>query len=376
MRHHIYAILFYAVACGSPAPEYDPISGVDLSTSPVIMGDSVLFHYVGAATSVSWNGDFNAWGRADSIPNKGTKHPETGVWYLVTSFPQNARTDYKIVVDSSNWILDPKNPHQQWGGAGPNSELRMPQWVASPADGHAATQNGRLMGPFTHSSRALGYDVSYRVYLPDAFTTSQKYPVLYVTDGHEYIDDKLGNLVHTAEWLISNKKTQKFMIVAVDPRNTQNPQQNRRMEELVRNAEYARFITRELPEVVEALFPARPDAAGRALMGTSLGGLFTTWVYANYPGYFGNYAIQSPAYWVHPTIFDEVAEARQIPANIYLMAGTMFDGLEHTRRMRTVFQRKNVTLTYVEANEGHSWGFWRARIHEPLIQFFPYEPTL
>lgn len=376
MKFYTIAVLLFLIGCGDPAPEYAPLTGVDLSTSPVIIGDSVLFHYDGPATSVSWNGDFNGWGRADSIPNKGTKHEGTGVWYMVTSFPQNARTDYKIVADSSNWILDPKNPHQQWGGAGPNSELRMPQWVASPAEGQKPTQNGRVKGPFTHSSQALGYDVSYRVYLPDAFSISLKYPVLYVTDGHEYIDEKLGNLVHTADWLISNNKTQKFMIVAVDPRNTQNPQQNRRMEELVRNPDYARFITRELPDAVESLFPARSDAAGRALMGTSLGGLFTTWIYANYPGYFGNYAIQSPAYWVHPPIFDEVAEARQLPANIYLMAGSMFDGLDNTRRMRTVLQQKNVNLAYVEANEGHSWGFWRARIHEPLIQFFPYEPNL
>ncbi len=373
MKTTSFLLLMVALGCASQPPAtYDPLAGLDLTESPVFRGDSVIFHYQGAATSVSWNGDFNGWGRADTIPNKGSRYKDTDIWYLVTSFPSTARTDYKIVVDSSAWILDPKNPHQQWGGAGPNSELRMPQWISSPSEGNLVEFTGDIKGPFKIRSASLGYEVNYQVYLPSGYLTMKKYPVLYVTDGHEYLDANLGNLAHTADFLIESEQTVPFVIVAVDPRNPSNPSQNRRMDELVRNDAYARFITSELSREVEALFSVRADPAGKALLGTSLGGLFTTWIYANHSGFFGNYAIQSPAYWVHPNIFDEVAISKSSPAQVFLMAGTMFDGLENTRRMKSVLEQKPGQLQYLEGHEGHSWGFWRSQVHEPLIQFFPY----
>jgi len=368
-----FFLLFAAIACAAQPPvPTDPLSGLDLRQSPVILGDTVVFHFTGKASNVSWNGDFNGWGRADTIPNQGVYDSLRGVWYLVSRFPRDARTDYKIVVDGSNWIVDPKNPRQQWGGAGPNSELRMPEWTPSPAEDQPVRIRGEIKGPFTIISTSLGYAVRYQVYLPAGYLSLRGVPVLYVTDGHEYLDSNLGNLSHTADWLIEQQKTKPFVIVAVDPRDPANPSRNRRMEELVRNEDYATFITRELPAEVEALFNVRTDAAGKALLGTSLGGLFTTWIYANYPGYFGNFAIQSPAYWVHPPILEEVGISRAASSKIYLMAGTYFDGLETTRRMKSVIEQKSVDLRYLEAHEGHSWGFWRARIHEPLIHFFPY----
>ena len=71
-------------------------------------------------------------------------------------------------------------------------------------------------------------------------------------------------------------------------------------------------------------------------------------------------------------IYEEMGISRAGQAKIFLMAGTMFDGLENTQRMKSVFEQKGVDLRYLESHEGHSWGFWRSRIHEPLIQFFPY----
>lgn len=366
-------LLLAAIACAAqpPAPA-DPLAGADLSQSPIIRGDTVIFHYSGPAKSVSWNGNFNGWGRADTIPNQGIFDSTRGVWYLVSRFPESARTDYKVVVDGSIWILDPKNPRQQWGGAGPNSELRMPAWVSSPAEGQSVSARGEIKGPFSMRSASLGYDVNYQVYLPAGYIGLRGLPVVYTTDGHEYLDPNLGNMAHTADWLIEQRKTKPFVIVAVDPREPNQPSKNRRMDELVRNEAYAAFITRELPSEIEALFSVRTDADGKALMGTSLGGLFATWIYANYPGHFGYFAIQSPAYWVHMPILEEVAVSRAASTKIFLMAGTYFDGLETTRRMKSVIEQKSVDLRYLEGHEGHSWGFWRARIHEPLIHFFPY----
>lgn len=377
-RISLYVALLWVAACRPAEPPavsgpVFPDTVFTATSSPVVIGDSVYFLYRGRAESVHWNGDFNAWGRADSIPNTGVRADST-LWVLATRFPADLRTDYKVVVDSSDWILDPLNPRQQWGGAGPNSELRMPLWMPSATEGRATDRKGRLMGPYVLNSAAMGYGIRYQVWLPHGFSTSERYPVLYVTDGHEYTDPRLGDLIRSAEVLIAEGKITPILIVAVDPRDPADPSTNRRMSELNANPDYARFITQELPGKIELQFPARRDRDGRALLGTSMGGLFATYVHAAHPGYFGHIAAQSPAYWVHPGIFELTRRSEGPPVRMVLTAGTLFDGLDNTRRMKAVLDTKNVTLLYAEANEGHSWGFWRARIPDILIHFFAHDP--
>lgn len=380
MRRILSVLLIMVAAACRPAGVPTPVASAFPDTlltavsSPVILGDTVYFLYRGSARSVHWNGDFNGWGRPDSVPNTGVRIDST-LWVFATTFPADLRTDYKIVVDSTDWILDPMNPRRQWGGAGPNSELRMPGWSPSPYEGRTTGNTGRVLGPYTIRSASMGYGIAYQVYVPHGFSTSARYPVLYVTDGHEYLDPRLGNLAHTADLMIADGTTVPFLIVAVDPRDPADPSKNRRMEELRANADYAKFITRELTAVIERQFPARRDRHARALLGTSMGGLFATYVWAAHPGYFGHFAVQSPAYWIFPEIFDLARKADGPPVRMTLSAGTLFDGLDNTRRMKSVLDTTSVTLRYTEANEGHSWGFWRARLHEPLLHFFANEPN-
>lgn len=378
-RIPVYLLLFLSAACRPAAPPYAagpalPDTVRTATRSPVVVGDSVYFLFRGSASTVHWNGDFNAWGRADSIPNTGVRVDST-LWVFATCFPSDLRTDYKIVVDSTDWILDPMNPMRQWGGAGPNSELRMPLWMPSAVDDRSTDRTGRLLGPYTVRSASMGYAIRYQVWLPHGFTTAERYPTLYVTDGHEYIDMNLGNLIHAAEVLMADGKVAPFVIVAVDPRDPGDLSRNRRMSELDANPDYAAFLTRELPATIERQFPVRRDRDGRALLGTSMGGLFATYVYAAHPGYFGHYAVQSPAYWVYPEIFDLARKVEGPAVRMVLTAGTLFDGLDNTRRMKAVLDGKPVDLLYAEANEGHSWGFWRARIPDILIHFFAHEPN-
>jgi len=363
----VHILMLMVAACHPTVP-------TSADRSPVVRGDSVFFMYRGKASSVHWNGDFNAWGRAVTVHNTGVQVDST-VWTFATRFPADLRTDYKIVVDSARWILDPLNPRQQWGGAGPNSELRMPGWKPSVVEERRTDRRSAPLGPFIVSSVSMGYDVRYRIWLPYGVSPTERYPVLYVTDGHEYTDPRLGNLVHAAEVLIADGRVRPFIIVAVDPRTPSDSTRNRRMRELNANPDYATFITRELPPLVESQVPARNDPEGRALLGTSLGGLFATYVQASNPGYFGHIAAQSPAYWVHPDIFEQVQDSDGPPVRMVLTAGTLYDGLDNTRRMKAILDRKPVNLLYAEANEGHSWGFWRARIPDILIHFFAYEPS-
>src|SRR6187431_3337146 len=80
---------------------------------PLVVEDSVALLYRGEAKSVRWMGDFNGWGYDKKFQNAGTRIPNSDIWLLKTSFPADARLDYKIVVNDNEWILDPANPLQQ-----------------------------------------------------------------------------------------------------------------------------------------------------------------------------------------------------------------------------------------------------------------------
>jgi hypothetical protein len=103
---------------------------VDNQQIPLVIGQTVIFLYRGEAVRVEWRGDFNYWRSTGST--RGEQQGDTDLWMMTQEFPLDARLDYKIVLDSVNWILDPHNPLQQMGSLGMNSELRMPDYVPSP----------------------------------------------------------------------------------------------------------------------------------------------------------------------------------------------------------------------------------------------------
>ncbi len=145
------------------------------------------------------------------------------VWMRVYPFPEAARLDYKLVRNGT-WILDPANPHQQWSGFGPNSELRMPAWVfPSETVRDPQVPAGAFTPSLSLASTNLGYTVRYRVYTPAGYDALSDLPVVYVTDGHEYADDRLGAFRIVLDNLIADGRAEPAIAVFIDPRvNGQN----------------------------------------------------------------------------------------------------------------------------------------------------------
>ena len=88
---------------------------------PLIFGkETAVFLYRGQAASVALRGDFNA-----QYVRQGT----TDLWALMRQFEPDARVEHKILVNSSESVLDPLNPLTETGGLGTNSVVRMPEYV-------------------------------------------------------------------------------------------------------------------------------------------------------------------------------------------------------------------------------------------------------
>jgi len=337
---------------------------------PLVMGDSVAFFYKGTANSVVWNGDFNGWNDNNPFPNSGKRLGLSDVWMLKTSFPADARLDYKIVVNGNNWILDPNNPNQQWGGAGPNSELRMPNWRADVATQELATNKGTLSGNVVMNSTNLNYKIQYKVYTPFGYDNLSNLPVIYVTDGHEYSDQKMGAIISVMDYLIETEKIVPIIAVFVDPRNPDNLSQNKRMDELTINQSYLNFYKNELIPQIDTNFKTSVNAYSRAILGTSLGGLNSAYFGINGSDYFGLIGIHSPAFWYKPEIYTLFENSEAKPLKIYMSTGVINDTEEGAMQMKQILTNKGYEFTYKEVNEGHSWGNWRALIDEVLLEFF------
>lgn len=338
---------------------------------PFAIGDSVAFLYRGNAASVRWNGDFNSWGSATQIRSSGERLGNSDLWLLEQRFPSDARIDYKIVLNGNNWILDPANPLTQMSGFGPNSELRMPNYQPSPDVVLRTTQRGQLSENIRIQSVHLGYAVQYRIYTPFGYEQNQMpLPTIYVTDGHEYANDAMGSLVIVLDNLIAERRIRPVIAVLIDPRNPDNPSQNRRMTELRMNANYLAFVSQELVPRIDSLYRTDRRAESRAILGTSLGGVNAAYFGLNAANTFGLIAMQSPALWTAMTLVSEYQQRPRLPLKMFLSTGTIFDGEANTRALKAILEEKGYPLRYREVNEGHSWGNWRAQLSEMLTYFF------
>lgn len=337
---------------------------------PFVRQDTVFLLYRGAAQEVSWAGDFNGWNPRE-LSFRGQLLPHTDLWIARVQFPPEARLDYKVVVDG-NWMLDPANPHVQWSGHGPNSELRMSAWkpdtLTNPLP---AAFSGTLLPLQRIASKGenLGYDVNYRVYLPIGYPAMHdSLPCIYVTDGHEYADERLGAMIQVLDQMMYAGLMEPIIAVFIDPRDPENLSHNRRMDEYRANIRFANFVADELVPHIDSHYRTRPQAMHRAIMGTSLGGWNAAFFGLKRYDTFGLLVIHSPAF--DQEIIAQFQLEAQLPLKIYMSTGLIYDTHVRAQAMKAVWQAKGYPLRYRELHEGHSWGSWRQAIAEPLQYLF------
>lgn len=336
---------------------------------PFVIGDSVAFLYNGKAKSVFWHGDFDGW-NPKSNEYRGRKIGLSDIWICITSFPKDARLDYKIVVDEK-WILDAANQHQQWSGWGPNSELRMGDWKY-PKETIRRSEVPR--GDFSNDrkivSTNLGYSVNYRVYTPAGYDSLSNMSVIYVTDGHEYSDERLGSMITVLNNLIFDKKIKPIIAVFIDPRNPDNKEKNRRGDEYTINDKFAKFVADEVVLQIDKDCKTDPSPENRAILGTSLGGINSAYFGISRSDVFRLIAINSPAFKHKSEIYSMYQKSPKLPLKIFMSTGIVFDTETAARQMKKILENKNYPLKYIEVNEGHSWGNWRGLLDDMLVYFF------
>ena len=334
---------------------------------PYAQGNQYAFLYRGNATTVQFAGDFNGW----NVRQSATNFAGTNLWIREGTLAADARTDYKVVVNS-NWILDPANPLQMWSGIGtrqqraPHARLRLPAGNR-PQPGHAA----RLAHRQHHASTApiIGYSVNYRVYTPPATpptssatcrsSTSPTATNTWPTTSAAW-SIVLDNLIAAGELATHDRRLHRSA-------PAQQPGNNRRLSEYNMNPNFANFVAerarardrRRLPHRRHRRRPHDPRHLDgrpqrRLLRRRQRATSFTTSPRSRPPTTRTPPSIRSTRTTTcssstssKPTAHSAAtATAPTTMANIWTARGYDFDR--------------------IIANEGHSWGQWRGQLDDIL----------
>lgn len=224
------------------------------------------------------------------------------------------------------------------------------------------------------------------LYLPEDYSTSKKrWPVLYMHDGQNVFDDATS---FSGEWgvdeFLDSTTLRSCIIVAVDngltkrlneysPYDFSPKSLGLSQKDTLSKGEgslYVDFIVKTLKPYIDRNYRTLRKRDNTFIAGSSMGGLISMYALLKYPKKFGGAGVFSPAFWVTPSIFDEInARGRKVKAKIYFYAGkqegeTMVPlTIKAFETMSTVSKSK---MTTVIRDEGkHNEARWR--IEFPLF---------
>ena len=329
---------------------------------PLIENETqVYFLYRGTANSVVLAGDANGWSTSADHLNLIYG---TNLWYAGRQYENDARLDYKFVINGSQWILDPRNPHTVLGGFGPNSELQMPRYVAPDEITYRPEIPHGSFFDTTFYSVVLGNSRQVRIYLPPNYASSgDTCAVVLFHDGLEYVTLAYANNVF--DYLIWQKKLDPLIGVFIPPVN--------RTAEYAGNqqVQFSDFIVNEVMVWVDRKYRTTTNPAKRVVAGASNGGNIALWMGINYPHVFGRVAAFSSN--VQTSIATRLSNDPVLALKFYLDIGTydlsILIPLVHN--LQTILAQKGYEYCFREFHDGHSWGNWRGHIDDALLYLLP-----
>ncbi len=240
----------------------------------------------------------------------------------------------------------------------------------------------------------------FRVFLPPSYDEHEekRYPVLYAQDGQSLFSDspdpidgrswrmddaldELWSLGAMEEAIVVALRTdvERLDILSPVPDPKHGGGQGER---------YRTFLTDTLKPAVDARYRTLPGRTTTALIGSSMGGLFSFWAAWSRPDVFGKAACLSSSFWWADRWMVRAAEGRcPLPRPfLYLDSGAarspfeedanLRDGYHHTMALRQALVRH----CYVAGEDLHALAFaglshdnasWAARLSIPLQLLFP-----
>lgn len=232
----------------------------------------------------------------------------------------------------------------------------------------------------------LDRERTVRIYLPPGYEASrQRYPVLYMHDGQNLFDEATS---FAGEWgvdetlnALAGSRGLRVIVVGIDHGGAErmhelNPWDNPEFGK-GEGEPYMAFVVKVLKPWVDRHYRTRPDRRHTAIMGSSMGGLISTYAISRYPEVFGSAGIFSPAYWLAPQVFtDTGAHPPPAAARLYFYAGgsESENMVPDMKRMVELLRRaglpaRNLAVE-VDPVGRHNEAAWRARFPRAVAWLF------
>ena len=259
---------------------------------PVVEGNLCTFATRAAADSVYLRHWINPW--PDDL--ELSQIPGTDVWYLTIELEWAARVEYQFEIarDGKWWRFnDPDNPRLSRSPVGDCSVCYGPGYaVPDWATVHVDTKRGTLT-ELQVRSRTQARDNRITLYQPAGLDTSERYPLLVVHDGGDYLGYASMKII--LDNLIDDGRLAKIIVAFSYP--------GERLTEYPDDPDHAEWLTCELLPELEKRFPLLATPAARCLMGTSFGAVAALSTAVRFPRSYGSLLLQSGSFlYSDPTV--------------------------------------------------------------------------
>ena len=348
----------------------DHFSGIE--STPIAEEDgTVAFVWRGEAEDVGLSGDPVGGGQEAGLH----RVEGTDLFFHSLELDPKAQYAYSLSVDFGQPGPDPSNPHTIDNGFAVASDLRMPQWPASPhldepADGAA---RGTL-DSFPFASEVLGNTRTIQVWRPSGYDQDPeaRYPLLVVNHGDNLLRGSL--MRNTLDNLVGNDVAP--LIAVFVPRVAAPEYGGPQVDD------YLRFVTDELLPHIDRHY--RTDGTRRAMMGPGSAGVTAVYAALKHPEIFQRAAVQS-FYPIEPAseAIPEMMGGAQKPEMIYVVWSNHDYDLgedrradEASRALIEQLKEAGIPVTEQVANYSPGWGGWRGQHDEVLRALWALEALM
>ncbi len=193
------------------------------------------------------------------------------------------------------------------------------------------------------------------IYLPSSYNKikNKTYPVLYMHDAQNLFNERTA--AFGAEWGVDEcldtlgpQLHKECIVVGIDnggdKRITEyNPYDDAKYGK-GEGKQYLEFIATTLKPYIDKNYRTEKDAQHTFIAGSSMGGLISLYALIEYPDVFGAAGIFSPAFWLTPQLYTDVANAKwQKKYRIYFYAGEKESNtmVRDMQRMFSIIKQKN-----------------------------------
>jgi len=344
---------------------------------PIVEGSRCTFLWRGEADEVLLVQ--RVVGLAERLPLRRLRG--TDLWYLVLELPERSRINYQVEVRRGDHVEsgnDPLNPKVSYSPVGTSSVCFAhgyvtPEWTQP----DPSARQGELV-ELTVRSRALRRDVPVTLYLPARFRRTSTYPLLVMHDGADFLQYAAAKTV--LDNLIDRLDVAETVVAFLNPQD--------RLTEYANSTAHSRFVTDELVPKLETEYPLMGRPAGRALLGSSFGGVASLSTAVKSPTTYGALVLMSGSFVFTDIagadhgggpVFDPVvkfvnryrARPTRVADRIFMSCGVYEPLITPNRSMVPTFESAGMAVRFVESRDGHNWENWRDLLRDALSWVYP-----